>query len=205
MKCYDTHVTRDDTRSDTHVTHDDMRRSLHMTDKNYTISELSEEFKKDKQLIRRRLSKLGIKPVNKETREHINEPLEYNQNAYLELSNLFKVSKSSKTEEKNDRHVTRDDTQSNTHQKEEKSNKEILIEVLERELKHSKEKLEKAEQEKENLYILLSQQQQLSLSDRNKIKTLEIELEETSKESFEEEKKEIIAENIKTKWYEFWK
>ena len=205
MKCYDTHVTRDDTRSDTHVTHDNTRRSLHMTDKNYTISDLSEEFKKDKQLIRRRLAKMGIKPVNKETREHINERLVYNKNAYLELYNLFKVPKKSKIKEKYDTHVTHDDTQNNMHQKEEKSSKEILIEVLERELKHSKEKLEKAEQEKENLYILLSQQQQLSLTDRNKIKTLEIELEETSKESLEEEKNEIIDENIKTKWYEFWK
>ena len=185
-----------------------------MTDKNYTILDLSEEFKKDKQLIRRRLSKLGIKPVNKETREHINVPLEYDQRAFIELSNLFQVSNISENKKKhdtpvtrndtrNDTHVTHDDIQNNTHKKEERSNKEILIEVLERELKHSKEKLEKAEQEKENLFRLLNQQQQLSLSDRNKIKILEIELEKFT-ESKEIEREYRTTEENKTnksKWY----
>ncbi|QSX06640.1 hypothetical protein JYG23_04070 [Sedimentibacter sp. zth1] len=72
---------------------------------------------------------------------------------------------------------THNDTQSNTRQYAENSSKDKLIEILERELKHSKDKLEKAKQEKENLYKLLSQQQQLSLSDKNKIKVLELEQE----------------------------
>ena len=163
-----------------------------MIDKNYTILELSEEFTKDKQLIRRRLSRLGIKPINKDTRQHIHEPLEYSKKAFIELSNLFQVSNISENKKKhdtpvtrndtrNDTHVTHDDTQNNTHQKEDKSSEQLLIEVLERELKHSKEKLEIAEKEKENLLKLLDQQQQLQLDSQKQLNQFKIEYNEEKK------------------------
>ena len=95
----------------------------------------------------------------------------------------------------------------NTRQYSENSSKDKLIEVLERELKHSKDKLEKSEQEKENLYKLLSQQQQLSLSDKNKIIVLELEIEEVKGLEIEADKRDSneLNKEEKPKWYDIFK
>lgn len=160
-----------------------------MEDKTYTVLDLAEIFGKDKQLIRRRIIKLKLVAINKNTREHINEALIYNHDAYIALANEL-----GKLDIKNDNtYETRNDMRGNT----DKLNRDRLIEILERELKYSKDKLEKAEQEKESLYRLLSQQQQLSLNDKNKIKILELEIEEIKEPKVDEE-----AEQEKNfKWY----
>lgn len=157
-----------------------------MNEKTYTLLDLAEDFGKDKQLIRRRISRLKIESINKETRKYYNNPLIYNHEAYLELAKDFGISKSNT-------HDTQQYTKNLSGDK--------LIEVLERELKHSKDRLEKAEKEKESLYKLLSQQQQLSLNDKNKIKILELEIEEVKELGSEEE----LKKEEKTKWYDFFK
>lgn len=170
-----------------------------MNNKTYTILDLSEEFGKDKQLIRRRIAKLKIQSINKNTREYSNDPLEYSKKSYIELADYFGVSKSNTRD-------THNDKQSNTQQYTDDSNKNKLIEILERELEHSKSKLEKAEQEKDNLYRLLDQQQRLSLSDKNKIEILELELKENSNPIEILEEKEIEKkESKKPKWYDIFK
>ena len=159
----------------------------------YTIKRLSEELGQASQNIRRRIVKLDIKAINHDKRIYKNDPLKYNYQDFIKLSNDFGVSVSNTK-------VTQSITNSNTKEIQSNTNdtsKDELIEVL-------KEQLDVANKSRENLERLLDQQQQLSLSDRNKIKILEIELEKTSKES-PEEKKEIIDNSIKNKWYQFWK
>ena len=142
-----------------------------MEDKVYTLLDLAEEFGKDKQFIRRRINRLKLRSINKDSREHINEPLKYSWSTYLELAEEFGVQVI-----KNDvKSETRDDTQSNTHEtlsdtheKPKNMDKDQVIKVLERELRHSKDKLEKSEEEKETLMRLLDQQQRLSLQANQK-------------------------------------
>lgn len=179
-------------------------------EKKYTILDFSEEFNKDKQLIRRRLSKLEIKAMNRDQREYENEPLKYNYEAYLKLAKDFGVLNIEKDQHEDDTqcntHDMQNDTQCNAHRYADNMVKDKIIEILERELEHSKVKLEKAEQEKDNLYRLLNQQQQLSLSDKNKIEILELELKENIDpvEAFEEKKIEKKEFNNK-KWYDVFK
>ena len=171
-----------------------------MEDKVYTLLDLAEEFGKDKQFIRRRISKLKLSSVNKNSREHINEPLEYSWSTYLKLAEEFGIS----VVKKDDKDETRDDTQSNTHETRDDTQKNLdendknkVIEVLERELEHSKKKLEKSEEEKETLMRLLDQQQRLSLQANQKIEMLE------NKE--QEIKEDKIQDNEKKKWWNFFK
>lgn len=170
-----------------------------MEDKVYTLLDLAEEFGKDKQFLRRRISRLKLRAINKDSREHINEPLEYDHNTYLELAKELGVTnlKKDKTNE------TRDDTRSNTHETRDDTqelsdgiNKDKVIEVLERELEHSKDKLRKSEEEKETLMRLLDQQQRLSLQANQKIEILE---------SKDQEIKEEIKEGEKKKWWQIFK
>lgn len=181
------YMIRDVTRNDTHI---NTRKRCFMINNEYTILDFAEEFGKNKQLVRRRLFDLQIESINKDKREYSNEPLRYNYDAYIELAKDFGVSKS------NTRQHT-DDTQSNTQQYTNYIGKDKLIEVLERELEHSKSKLEKAEQEKDNLYRLLNQQQQLSFNDKNKIEVLELEIKENA------DPKPIFEK--KTRWYNIFK
>lgn len=154
----------------------------------YTILDLAEEFGKDKQLIRRKILGLKLKSINKDSRQYSNEPLEYDHSIYVELSKAFGVSNSNTG-------VIHNDTQTNTEKHEEDSNKDKLIEVLERELKHSKYKLENAEKEKESLMRLLDQQQQLSLKSSQKIELLEYKVKEEKREDNKKKKK----------WYDLFK
>ncbi len=171
-----------------------------MSEKIYTILDLAEEFGKDKQSIRRRIARLRLQSLNKDTRKYSNDPLEYNYETYLELAKDFGVSKSSTSD-------THNNAPNDTLKYDENLSKDKLIEVLERELKHSKEKLEKSDQEKENLYKLLSQQQQLSLIDKNKIKVLELEIEEVKGLEIEADKRDSdeLNKEEKPKWYDIFK
>ena len=170
-----------------------------MEDKVYTLLDLAEEFGKDKQFIRRRISRLKLRAINKDNREHINEPLEYDHNTYLELAKELGVT-NLKKDKKNE---TRDDTRSNTHETRDDTqelsdviNKDKIIDVLERELEHSKDKLRKSEEEKETLMRLLDQQQRLSLQANQKIEMLE---------SRDQEIKEEIKDDEKKKWWQIFK
>ncbi|MGO3168686.1 hypothetical protein [Senegalia sp. (in: firmicutes)] len=171
-----------------------------MKDKVYTLLDLAEEFGKDKQFIRRRIMRLKLSAVNKESREHINEPLKYDYHTYLELAKELGMSDM----ENNDMHETHDDTQNDTHETHDDTqkkayniNEDRIIEVLERELKHSKDKLKKSEEEKETLMKLLDQQQRLSLQANQKIEMLE--------QKKEDIKKDEIQENQKKKWWQFFR
>lgn len=150
-----------------------------MQNKTYSISELSKVFNQSKQVVRRRIDSLHIEAVNRDTRAFPNEPLKYDLNSYEKLADSFGV-KIDESFQKDDTQqhakIRDDDTQRYAQYAENNANQEVIIEILERELKHSKEKLTRAEEEKEKLYQLLDQQQQLSLSDRNKINSLELEL-----------------------------
>ena len=151
----------------------------------YTIKRLSKELGQASQNIRRRIVKLDIKAINQDKRTYKNDPLKYNYQNFIELADDFGVSVSNTK-------VTQSNTNSNTkviQSNTDDISKDDLIEVL-------KEQLDVANKSRENLERLLDQQQQLNLSDRNKIKFLEIELEETSRESLKEEKKEPIKKNI---------
>lgn len=194
-----------------------------MEDKEYTILDFSEKFRKDKQLIRRKLSKLGVKAINKDTREYNNEPLQYDYKAYIELAKSFGLShdirEDHENETQNNTQQHTSDTPNDTQQHTDSTSKNRLIEVLERELEHAKSMLEKAEREKDNLYRLLSQQQQLSLNDKSKIKLLELKLEDADACKNEETEQEFKGvydskvevfedenkEHKKAKWYDIFK
>lgn len=169
-----------------------------MKNKVYTLLDLAEEFGENKQFIRRRINRLKIKAINKDSREYSNEPLKYNYSTYLFLSKELGQPDIRKKETHNDTrrnaHETRNDMQ-NTYQ--ENMYKDKLIEILERELKYSKEKVEKSEEEKETLMRLLDQQQRLSLQAKQRIETLESQEISSNKK----EKKE----SIKRKWYDIFK
>ncbi len=171
-----------------------------MDNKKYTISDLSNEFKESKQVVRRRIDSLQIESINRDTRKFPNEPLEYTFESYKKLAESFGVDvKVQTTDDDTQQHAKthNDDTQRYAQDAENNVNQEIIIEILERELEHSKEKLSKAEQEKEKLYQLLDQQQQLSLSDRNKIDSLELELEDQRKKEIEFKDNAEIVKNEK--------
>ena len=179
----------------------------HMDNKNYTISDLSKEFKESKQVIRRRIDSLQIKSINRDTRKFPNEPLEYNFESYKKLAESFGVDAKDKTPDDDTQQHAKthdDDTQQYTQHTESNANQKVVIDILERELKHAKEKLSKAEQEKEKLYQLLDQQQQLSLSDRNKMNSLELELDNLRNTKIslnEKEESPIKKENTKKKGF----
>lgn len=171
-----------------------------MEDKVYTLLDLAEEFGKDKQFIRRRISRLKLRAINKDSREHINEPLEYDHQAFLKLSEELGVSKLKKDKA----NETRDDTRSDTHETRDDTqklsddiNKDKVIEILERELEHSKKKLQKSEEEKQTLMRLLDQQQRLSLQANQKIQMLEASEQEINEDE--------IKDNEKKKWWQFFK
>jgi len=159
-----------------------------MGKKAYTILDLSKEFKKDKQVIRRLISRLNIEPINKDTRAFINEPLLFSNKAYTLLAKELRVSQTDTPDTQTDT----PDTQTDTQEKKEDLPKDKLIEVLERELEHSKERLEKSEQEKVSLMQLLDQQQRLTLQANQKIELLE-----------SPEGKEDLKH--KSKWYNIFK
>lgn len=63
-----------------------------MSDQTYTLLHLSEVFGEDKQSIRRRIAKLDLKSINRDTREYSNQPLEYDYDTYLALARDYGLS-----------------------------------------------------------------------------------------------------------------
>ena len=167
----------------------------------YSLKTLSDELGQSRQNIRRRLIKLGIKAINEDTREYMTDPLQYDYEAFNILIKEFDVQlRRSDSISKEEPSITNDEEKN-------KLIKQLKVELIkaEKTIEYEREQNSILNQSRSNLERLLDQQQQLSLSDRNKIKALEIELEETSEKSLKEEKKEIINENKTNKWYEFWK
>ena len=145
-----------------------------MSKQNYTITELEKELNQERHNIRRKLDTLGIKAINEDKRAYKTEPLKYNYQAILDLAKEFEVELSYNNSYNNVQGVITSVQADNR-----------LIEQLQEDLKHERERTA-------NLERLLDQQQRLSLSDRNKIIALELEIEEV------EEEKEIEK---KSKWY----
>ena len=149
-----------------------------MSKQNYTITELKKELNQERHNIRRKLDTLGIKAINEDKRAYKTEPLKYNYQALLDLAKEFEVE------------LTYNNSYNNSYNNVQGVITNVqadnrLIEQLQEDLKHERERTA-------NLERLLDQQQRLSLSDRNKIIALELEIEEV------EEEKEIEK---KSKWY----
>ena len=62
-----------------------------MKEKIYKIKNLCNELNQPRQKVRRRIEKLEIKAINKDTRIYENEPLEYDHQAFLKLAEEFDV------------------------------------------------------------------------------------------------------------------
>ena len=149
-----------------------------MSKQNYTITELKKELNQERHNIRRKLDTLGIKAINEDKRAYKTEPLKYNYQALLDLAKEFEVELSYN----NSYNMSHNNVQGVITNVQADNR---LIEQLQEDLKHERERTA-------NLERLLDQQQRLSLSDRNKIIALELEIEEV------EEEKEIEK---KSKWY----
>lgn len=138
-----------------------------MADDIYTITRLADELQKTRQNVRRRIKKLDIKALNEDTRVYQTEPLEYDKVTYLKLAESFGISVCNTNDISND---VADDIV-----------KDELIEVL-------KDQLKVANEEKKELRKLLDQQQQLNLSDKNRVERLELELKEIPEKNAEKKK-----------------
>lgn len=162
-----------------------------MKEKIYTIKNLCDELNQPRQKVRRRIEKFDIKAINKDTRIHENEPLEYDHQAFLKLAKEFdvKINNTDCTASVQQR------TTNEQHRTAEERSKDKLIKVLEKQL-------EEANKSRANLEKLLDQQQQLTLVSNKKNESLRLELEE--KESEKQIDEEIKA-NEKKKWWQFFK
>lgn len=171
-----------------------------MDNKTYTLLDFSEIFGKDKQTLRRRISRLKIESINKDSREFPNDPLRYDHQAYLTLVKEF-----------GDAYEEQKKTR-NSYEEQEFIKVNQLVEVLERELNFYKDRFKKSEEEKETLMRLLDQEQQLSLMSNKKVEELKLELSEKQKEieisSLADSQKvdsQIYTEKKKKKWWQFFK
>lgn len=151
----------------------------------YTITELTKELNQAKHNIRRRLEILDIKAINEDNRAYKTEPLKYDYQVLNTLAKDFSVELSNNNSYNKVKGVITDVQAENR-----------LIEQLKDDLKHERER-------NSSLEKLLSQQQQLSFIDKNKIEFLELESKENSE--MQEAKEETVNEDEKIKWYEFWK
>lgn len=134
-----------------------------MADDIYTITRLADELQKTRQNVRRRIKKLDIKALNEDTRVYQTEPLEYDKVTYLKLAESFGISICNTNDIADD--IVKDE----------------LIQVL-------KDQLQVANEEKKELRKLLDQQQQLNLSDKNRVERLELELKEIPEKNAEKKK-----------------
>ena len=132
-----------------------------MKEKIYTIKNLCDELNQPRQKVRRRLEKLEIKAINKDTRIYENESLEYDHQAFLKLAEEFDV----RIDNKECTASVQQRTTNEQHRTAEETSKDKLIKVLE-------EQLEEANKSRANLEKLLDQQQQLTLVSNKKSKCL---------------------------------
>lgn len=126
--------------------------------KTYTIKELADIFNVNHQVIRRRISKYKLKAVNEDTREFKNTPLKYDLESYKTLENDLNKPKG----------TYHSDKQADNSQQAHDTSTNKLIEVLERELKHSKEQNNK-------LLLLLNQEQQSRQAISSELESLKLE------------------------------
>ena len=167
----------------------------------YTITELSEELNQVRQNVRRRVIKLGIKAINEDSREYKTDPLKYNNHALIQLAKDFGVILRTSNS------ITNEQASSTIEQVE-----FDLIKILKEQLKHEREQNDRLSKINDNLLnqldksqSLLDQQQQLSLSDKNKIKVLELKLEEIKEPVVTFESKSEHEKNHEAKWYDIFK
>ena len=167
-----------------------------MKEKIYTIKNLCNELNQPRQKVRRRIEKLDIKAINEDTRIHENEPLEYDHQAFLKLAKEFDVKINNTECTASVQHRTANEQ----HRTAEETNKDRLIEVLEKQL-------EEANKSRANLEKLLDQQQQLTLVSNKKIELLRLELEEKESEKQIDEgiNKEEVKKDEKKKWWQFFR
>ncbi len=147
-----------------------------MADDIYTITRLADELQKTRQNVRRRIKKLDIKALNEDTRVYQTEPLEYDKVTYLKLAESFGISVCNTNDIAND---IADDIV-----------KDELIQVL-------KDQLQVANEEKKELRKLLDQQQQLNLSDKNRVERLELELKEIPEKNAEKKEKRVFQSLVR--------
>ena len=167
-----------------------------MKEKIYTLKNLSDELNKNRQKVRRRLEKLEIKAINKDTRIYENESLEYDHQAFLKLAEEFDV----RIDNKECTASVQQRTTNEQHRTAEETSKDKLIKVLE-------EQLEEANKSRANLEKLLDQQQQLTLISNKKLESLKLELEEkeSEKQIDEEINKEEMKKDEKKKWWQIFR
>ena len=154
-----------------------------MKEKIYTIKNLCNELNQPRQKVRRRIEKLEIKAINKDTRIYENEPLEYDHQAFLKLAEEFDV----RIDNKECTASVQQRTTNEQHRTAEETSKDKLIKVLE-------EQLEEANKSRANLEKLLDQQQQLTLISNKKIESLKLQIEENKDSS-----------TTKNNWWHFFK
>ena len=143
-----------------------------MADDIYTITRLADELQKTRQNVRRRIKKLDIKALNEDTRVYQTEPLEYDKVTYLKLAESFGISVCNTNDIADD--IVKDE----------------LIQVL-------KDQLQVANEEKKELRKLLDQQQQLNLSDKNRVERLELELKEIPEKNAEKKEKRVFQSLVR--------
>jgi hypothetical protein len=134
-----------------------------MKDNIYTMKKLCKELNQPREKVRRRLIKYDIKAINQDTRTYENEPLEYDHQAFLKLSEEFDVQVSYKECTASVQQCTTNEQ----HRTTEETSKDKLIKVLE-------EQLEESNKSRANLEKLLDQQQQLTLISNKKIESLKL-------------------------------
>lgn len=161
----------------------------------YTITEISKTLNTHKTKIRRTIDQLGIEAINENNREHKNSPKIYDNEAKNSIINQLKSE--TRVEQEQNKSETRVEHEQNNETQQE------MIELL-------KDRLYKADRDKEELtralqeaQQLVNQQQQLSLQAHNKIGILELELKDRIQE--EVYKNELKNEDKKPKWYNIFK
>ena len=162
-----------------------------MKEKIYTIKNLCDELNQPRQKVRRRLEKLEIKAINKDTRIYENESLEYDHQAFLKLAEEFDV----RIDNKECTASVQQRTTNEQHRTAEETSKDKLIKVLE-------EQLEEANKSRANLEKLLDQQQQLTLISNKKIESLTSALEREVEKKQEKDSQDIHDKREK-KWWHF--
>ena len=115
----------------------------------YTILDMSNEFRRYKEVIRRLIKKLDLKALNEYTREHNNEALIYDIEVYETIANEYS-------------HKTKHAHSSGT----DNSAQSAMIKLLQ-------EQLNQANKDKDQLMYLLQQSQSLSSTLQDKIRLIE--------------------------------
>lgn len=186
--------------------------------KTYLISEIAEDLKENKAMIRRTIKRLGLQEVNKSRREHANSPKKYSLadkkliEAHLTPDSKRTVAQHEAIQEYQERYssdTTRkkaseqdlnQESDTEAHLNNDGAIQERYTNLLERYntqedmISLLKQQLEQAHNDKTDLIRLLDQQQHLNLTAQDKLETLQIELKET-----EADKKGLFSNLFRSK------